>query len=132
MTDRPVFRRGPRERPQPFSKALRNESPQKKGRRREKELAADLGGSVQPGSGCFDGKGGDVVKGEYLIEHKYTTCQSYSLSLHVLRKIRQEAEQQRKKPVLVVEMSGGYYGLYPAEKWACLPYEEWKRLLEER
>ncbi len=118
------------EKPQPFGKAGRTLTPQRMGRVKERELARDLGGKQQPGSGCFDGRGGDVVVNEYLVEHKYTRALSYTVSIQTLRKITQEAFEQRKKPVLVIEMSGQM--MYQEEKWACIPYEEFKRLLEER
>ena len=129
-SDSPRFQPGPRERPLPFSKAGRNETPQKQGRRREKDLAKDLGGRQQPGSGCFDGKGGDVFTAEFLVESKVTRALSYSLSLQTLRKLKLEAFEQRKKPALVLELTGQM--MFEQEKWAIVPYEIFKQLLEER
>lgn len=127
MIERPVFKPTPRERPVLFSKAGRNQTPQVQGRRREKSLAKDLGGRQQPGSGCFDGKGGDVLIDKFLVESKFTNALSYSISIQMLRKITLEAFQARKKPAMVIELSGGH--MYQAEKWTLIPYEVWKELL---
>jgi hypothetical protein len=116
-------------RPEPFSKAFRSQSPQEQGRRKEKELARDMGGQQQPASGAFPGHKGDVVKDQCLIEHKYTKALSFPLTLSLFRKIRREAEESGKKPVVVLEFSGGFS--HSEEKWAMVPYEEWKALLEK-
>jgi hypothetical protein len=129
---RPIFRRGSRERPQPFGKAERNESSQMQGRRKEVALARDLGGNLQPGSGCFDGRGGDVRAGRFLIDSKYTKALSFTVTIQALRKLKQEAYESVRKPTpvpaLVIEMSGGM--MYEMEKWALIPYEEFRRLQE--
>jgi len=125
---KPVFRGRPHVKPTPFSKAGRSQTPQNLGRRKEKDLARKTGGDLQPGSGCFPGKGGDVRTPRFLIEHKFTTALSYAITIKTLRKIKREAEHQLKTPALVLELSGGF--MYQPEKWALIPYDVFEELLE--
>jgi hypothetical protein len=128
LVDRPKFKRGPREKPVPFGKAGRHKTPQQQGRDREAAIAKDLGGDRVPGSGCFAGRGGDVLLEKYLIESKLTKSLSYSISIRTLRKIKLEAAEARRRPILVLELSGGQ--MFEEERWAMMPYEDFKRLIE--
>lgn len=65
---------------------------QKKSQAQEKQIAKDVGGRVQPGSGAPDFSKGDVRKaGELLVEAKTTSKKSYALKLHDLQKVASEA-----------------------------------------
>ena len=125
---KPVFQPKKLIPPVPFA-ALAADSPQATGRKKERQIAKDLKGSLQPGSGCFPGKGGDVIVRKTLVESKYTTTLSYTLSIHTLRKLKREAFEQDKDPALVIEFSGHFY--FPAEKWALIPYEQFKEFLKK-
>jgi hypothetical protein len=98
------------------------------GRDRDGKLAKDLGGDRVPGSGCFAGRGGDVQLEKYLIESKFTKALSYSISIRTLRKIKLEAAEAGRSPILVLELSGGQ--MFEEERWAMMPYEDFKKLIE--
>jgi hypothetical protein len=95
------------------------------GRQREKELARDLGGRRQPASGAFWNQPGDVITEWFLVESKYTSALSFSITLDHLTKIRAEAGLKNRSPVMVIELGTAN----PPEKWVVMPYEEWKALL---
>ena len=129
MRDRPGSKRGARNRPIPFAKAGRRETPQKQGRREETAIAKDMGGTVQPGSGCFAGKGGDVLTDRFLVESKRTGYGSFSITTALLEKITSEAFLMRRKPAMVVTMLNLTNSTTP-DKWALVPYQVLKQLLD--
>jgi len=76
----------------------------KKSSRKEKQRAKELGGRAQPGSGNQFNAKGDIKSDEYLIEHKYTDTNSYSLNINTLLKIEREAQEIGKLPAMIIEI----------------------------
>jgi len=87
----------------------REETPQERGRRKEKETAKELGGRLTPNSGATPGFGGDFFLGDWLVEHKTSTDNSFRVSVDMMNKIDKEACKQMKKPMLIVELKGKLY-----------------------
>lgn len=127
--DKPEFHPKPRKVPIPFRRAASKQSPQVQGRLREKAIARDLGGRVQPASGAFPNHPGDVTTDSCLIESKFTKARSYTFSLEALHKLKREAELIQKIPVLVLEFAPPGARSYP-ERWIAMPYEDWKAICE--
>jgi hypothetical protein len=68
----------------------------------EKRMAKSLDGNTTVGSGAFSGHKGDVKSKEWLGEHKYTDATEYRLQLSIWNKIKTEAHQVDKTPILEV------------------------------
>jgi len=73
-----------------------------KSQKLEKQLAKNLKGSVTPGSGAFAGHKGDVITRDFLIEHKYTDKTGYSLKYDIVNKIKQEAFNRGRIPMMEI------------------------------
>lgn len=69
----------------------------------EKKLAKKLGGKTTISSGNQFYDPSDIKWKEYLIEHKFTTKDSYRITKTVLEKNNKESISQGKMPVLIVE-----------------------------
>ena len=98
----------------------RRDSNKDRSLRSEKQIAAALGGRRQPASGALPVAGfkGDVITKLFLIDDKLTEKDSHSLKLSVLLKLRKEAAQARRVPVLALTFHGGrgrYYVLSEME-----------------
>ena len=90
------------------------ETPQTRGRKREKSNIERIGGRVTPASGAIDGIDGDgsikhfaPEQHEFLIEHKYTEAKSFRLDRGTLDKIAGEAGRANRRPVLMLEFKDG-------------------------
>ena len=87
--------------PAPRRGALRRAK--KTSRAQERDVAEELGGYTQPGSGNMPGAKGDVrVKGWLRVETKFTRAGSFSLKLDELEKIASECHDL-EKPVFVID-----------------------------
>ena len=73
---------------------------------RERQIAKDIGGRAQPGSGCFWSKKGDVTSDKFLIEDKFTHKKQYTLKYATLDKIETEAFKVNKIPIFRVGFQG--------------------------
>lgn len=79
-------------------------------RRSERQLAAQVGGRVQPGSGALPVAGlkGDVVTKRFMFDDKITGRASFSISRKAWQKLRRDAFQAgNKEPVLRIVFEGG-------------------------
>lgn len=76
--------------------------------RLEKKLAKKLGGRTTIGSGCLFFDQGDIKFQDFMIEHKFTKKDSYSLTDKLLKKNEQEAYINIKRPLFVVEFINEY------------------------
>lgn len=74
----------------------------KTSQRLEKRMAKTLGGHTTPGSGAFDTHKGDVRAKDWLGEHKFTDAAFYRLNLATWAKIKREAFEVSKTPILEV------------------------------
>lgn len=71
----------------------------------EEQLAKDFGGEVQSGSGNVWNKKGDVRAGnKFLIEGKYTSKKSFSLTLKLWDKIYGEALDNFRLPMMGIKI----------------------------
>jgi hypothetical protein len=71
--------------------------------RQERKMAADLGGTVEAGSGAEKFAGGDVrVVGELRGEAKYTEKDYYTLKLSDLQKIKRQAAKRLEEAVFQI------------------------------
>ena len=85
-------------------------------KKQEKRIAEDLGGRVQPASGSRWGYKRDVSTPEYLIEAKISDAKSVSVIEKDLRFLKQQAYQQGKVPVYVVEVRDASVAILPKEE----------------
>jgi hypothetical protein len=92
----------------------------------EEELAEDMGGKVQPGSGNMDAKADVRVFGKWRLEHKYTDSVSgYTLSVSDLNAIIQHANMAGELPGLVT-----VFRKIKKRKFITLPFEVFQQLKE--
>lgn len=72
----------------------------------EAQLAKDFGGQLQAGSGNVWNKKGDVKSkfGSFLIEGKYTSKKSFSLTLKLWEKIYGEALDNFRLPMMGIKI----------------------------
>jgi hypothetical protein len=84
-------------------------------RTQEKGVAKRLGGqlTVSSGNKWFDK--GDVKTDRYLVECKTTGKLSYAIKSSELRKIETEALLEGRNPVLVFDLDGRRYAIFPWE-----------------
>ena len=96
----------------------------------ETELALDIGGKVQPGSGNKDEKADVRVMGEWRMEHKYTDSVSgYRLSVSDLNAIIRHANAAGEVAAMIV-----VFRKLEKRKFAIIPYEnflETKAIIHE-
>lgn len=71
----------------------------------EKRLAKALGGTPVPASGAFWSMKGDVRSEKYLLEHKATAKDSFSITKTVWKKISLEAVLSSRIPLLGIAVS---------------------------
>lgn len=93
-------------------------------KRAEHQVAADIGGRVQPGSGSSVLAKGDIrKKGVTRVENKITTTGGYRITLGLLQKIRSECG-----PKEVPSFCIGFADKQGREqdKWVLIPYEVWR------
>jgi len=83
----------------------------------EKRLAKKVGGSVNAGSGNHWSRKGDVRSEKYLIEHKYTSHQSYSLKVEEMDKLYKEAMMVGREPIFCISMGGKNYVVQLEDDW---------------
>ena len=76
----------------------------KKARKFEKQLAKEINGKRQPASGATPFAKGDIKTSDCLIEVKQTGKSHYSVSLKILHKIRKEALEERRIPILLLDI----------------------------
>lgn len=92
----------------------------KQSRKMEEELAKDVGGRAQPGSGCtrLAGYKGDVRQmGGWRLEHKYTSSlKQYTLKLIDLARITKIAMEVNEIPALIIDFNAA------GESFAVIPY----------
>lgn len=74
-----------------------------KSRRQEKKIASKIGGRTRPASGAIPGMKGDVISKRCLVEAKRTDKTQITLKKAWLEKIRDEAFQARRMPVLAIQ-----------------------------
>jgi len=84
---------------------------QKQSRKHEDRLAKKLGGQRTAASGAFWNRKGDIRTTDWLIEHKWTGKQSFSVKAAVLEKIVNEAVLDSRMPVLGISLNGENYCL---------------------
>ena len=108
----------------------RRQTPKQKRRaaiRQEDDLARQLGGRRQPGSGALPGIKGDVkVAGKYRVEAKYTRNKTYRLDRTELGKIRGECAGL-EVPLFVVDFVDPDTGGSP-DRWVTLPFSDFQRM----
>jgi len=98
------------------------------GRIAEKSLAKRLGGSLTPGSGGLDGAKGDVKVGDFLMENKTSTNDSFSVKKDHLYKIYQEALEVSKTPALSVQFVSSEGKSEKRDRWVMIPEAQFQML----
>ena len=92
----------------------------------EKNLAEDVGGVVQPGSGNQDDKDDVRVYGEWRFEHKYTdSVKNYMLQAGDLAAVARHAKLTGEKPALVLNFRK------LKKRFVTLPYDLFLELMEK-
>lgn len=86
----------------------------------ERRLEKVIGGQRTAASGAFWSRKGDVRSDDLLIEHKYTSKKSISLTHAVLDKIRTEAIMDGRMPVLALHLSGRDYVVISEDDFLAL------------
>jgi hypothetical protein len=100
----------------------------KRSNAQEKRVAKILGGRRQPMSGAGMFSKADVLHSRFLVECKTTSKQSYSVTKGTLDKLRQQAYDASRAPVLVFSLDDDR-GV--PEDWAVIPLNVLKHLLKE-
>lgn len=100
-----------------------NESEYTRAVRKEKKVAKQYGGEVQPCSGRLPFAKGDISTKDFLIEHKHTRGSQYIVKLLTLEKIAQEAGAVGKQPAIMIEFSDF------KEKWVIVKEAIFKNLM---
>jgi hypothetical protein len=96
-------------------------------RRQEDDIAENLGGRRQPGSGAIEGVKGDVrIYGRYRAEAKYTRNKSYRVTREELNKIRGECSGH-ETPLFVIDFVDPDTGRNP-DRWVLMPFHRFKEL----
>lgn len=109
----------------PKPKSFCPSTPNKIGRKGEKNVQKSLGGVLTPGS-----RGGDLMVGkDILVEKKSTNKKSIVLKLDTLDKIDRIAFGSNRHPVLVVEFETEQHSFVNKE-WAIVPLDLLKELLD--
>lgn len=104
----------------PPSRRVKNSS-----RKRELQVAKDIGGRRQPGSGSTPFAKGDVrKKGDLRVELKDCYSNTFGLTIPVLDKIRSECSPG-EQPALVVTFREKHTH-QERESWVVIPYETWE------
>jgi hypothetical protein len=93
----------------------------KHGQRSEKRMAKKQGAKLQPGSGAFTGRKGDMRQGKYLAEAKATVQSSASVKLAWLTKITEEAVQVGCDPLLLLSFVNGSGEPKVNGDWVLMP-----------
>lgn len=98
----------------------------KKSRKLEQDLAADMKGKVQPGSGNQDDKADVRVVDEWRMEHKYTeSVKGYRLLVSDLARVIQHGNMAGEWPALVLNF------VKLKRRFAILPYEVFLEIVEK-
>lgn len=105
----------------------------RKSTKQEDRIAALVGGKrlKRSGgmywSGRWDGgtEGGDVVSPEFVIEHKRTRRQGYTLKVDTLDKVREGAQRKSRDAALVITFERGR----ALDDWVVVPLKTLLRLL---
>ncbi len=101
------------------------------GRISERNLAHALGGKTTPASGAMDGAKGDIRLGDFLLESKSTTRDSFSVEYGHLAKIRAEALASDKEAGLTVSFITGNGKSRASGEWVLLPLSVFRELTEK-
>lgn len=101
-----------------FAKKLKKNYKKKTSQMQEKALAKKFGGKTQIASGALSSFKGDVVHETYLIEAKYSDSAEYRLTLQTWNKIKKEAYEIDKLPLLEVCLD---YASEPLKIILCSP-----------
>lgn len=95
----------------------------------EREVAEELGGRTQPGSGNQPGAKGDIrKKGELRVEAKSTTASSFRLELDDLYKIAGETTLGEKAVLVIDYLEPGTRKL--KDRFAVIHFQDLKELLK--
>lgn len=98
--------------------------------RQEAQVAEDLGGRRQRGSGAVPWRKGDGrVKGKYLIENKLKLTKGIRITREELNKIRSECGPG-EVPLFEVDFANRTT-LQVEDRWVLVPYEHWKKVSGE-
>jgi hypothetical protein len=103
----------------------------KHGQRSEKRVAKLHGAKLQPGSGAFAGRKGDMRKGRFLVEAKATIHSSASIQLGWLIKITQEAAELGCDPLLFLSFVNGSGEPKVSGDWVLMPKYVFDELNQE-
>lgn len=105
------------------------------GNKSEKRVLDDMGAEQQIGSGSFDGLKSDgllsVGDMDFRIECKATRKESIGLKYSWLRKIRDEAMETGKIPLLTISFTKGDGSKKTAGDWIMMPLSLFKELSDK-
>lgn len=92
----------------------------------KKRLKAD----PVPFSGALAGAKGDYKVGEFLVENKTSTNDSFSVKKDHLYKVYQEALELGKTPALAFQFINSQGQSAKRDRWVCIPESMFSRLIE--
>lgn len=107
---------------QPSGKEVKRRSAKQERRRIEA-----IGGRRHSGSGSKSGNKSDGSTDSWRMENKFTTAQSYRVTLSDLAKIRSEC-RNAQAPVFNVEFQDKHTGEV-RESWVLVPAKNWEKLV---
>ena len=95
--------------------------------RQERRRIEAVGGRSHVGSGAFAGHKSDGSTDKWRMENKFTTAQSYRVTLSDIHKLRSEC-RNGQAPVFNVDFQEKRTGA-TKESWVLIPHKEWERLV---
>lgn len=99
----------------------------KRSQKQEQKRIEAIGGRVHTGSGALPYRKSDGSTEHWRMENKFTTAQSYSVTLKDLLKLRGEC-QGYQNPVFNVEFQDKHTGAVK-ETWVLVPAAAWEKLV---
>lgn len=100
----------------------------KRSTRQERKRIEAVGGRRHAGSGAFAGYKSDGSVGyEWRMENKFTTAQSYRVTVQDLRKLGSECINGQK-PVFNIDFQDKHTGV-TSESWVLIPFKAWEKLV---
>ena len=89
-----------------YSRSLMRYTSKEKSQKSEKKAAANFGGRVQIASGALRHAKGDILTRDYLIEDKVTDRKSFPLTPALWNKIKLEAFNRQRAPMMRITIQG--------------------------
>ena len=106
--------------------AMTTKTKKKRSAKQERKRIEGVGGRAHVGSGAFVGHKSDGSTDRWRMENKFTTAQSFRVTLNDLTKIRSEC-RNAQAPVFNIDFQDKRTGA-TKDSWVLVPHKDWERL----